>query len=375
MDDIARKYLKEILLALALLSAAATVFFVQKYPYFLAGEIPYDFYVTLINYNDFGFVKRGFLNTIFVSIGLDLTDKPTHLIVRGALMVALFGYGFYQIRKMALLHGKSHPIEIIFIAILLAMGPGGQMHFAKILIPHLALFLFYFIAIEYLFRSNAPNTILLSIISAIGVLQHEIWIFVSLPLLLVIHYDKTGHLKGPIVVAVTSAVTLLLCREFGNMSFTDEALFEKMTRHFPKMKTEYTINYEPHYFNTNIWTKTPKIEYERIFERRYEIFIPLFCMAKLALAKQCLDQSKSNHKWLWLSALSCVFLCFIFGTDYGRWSSYFVINSVLVFFYCFRNDPFVLNRKLMLFCLSFLVIFKPFYYNITYIFMPSQWLN
>ena len=118
-----------------------------------------------------------------------------------------------------------------------------------------------------------------------------------------------------------------------------------------------------------------RIEYERIIERRYEIFIPLFCLAKLALAKQCLEQSKSKYKWLWLSALGCVFLCFILGTDYGRWSSYFAINSVLVFFYFFRNEPFVINRKLMLFCLSFLVIFKPFYYNITYIFMPSQWLN
>ena len=227
LDDIARKYLKQILLALALLSAAATVFFVKKYPYFLAGENPYDFYVTLINYNDFGFVKRGLLNTIFVTLGIDLTDKPTHLIVRGTLMAALFGYGCYQMRRMAQLHGKSHPIEIIFVEFLLAVGPGGQMHFARIIIPHLALFLLYFITIEYLFRSKTPNTMLLCMISMIGVLQHEIWIIVSLPLLLVIHYDKTGKLKGPIVVAAMSAATLLLCRRFGNMSYSNDELFEK----------------------------------------------------------------------------------------------------------------------------------------------------
>ena len=375
LNGLAKKYLIQALSGLALLSAAATVFFVQKYPYFIGGDMPYDFYVTLINYHDFGFVKRGLLNSAFMTFGLDLTDKPTHIIVRSGLMIMLFGYGCFKIRQMSQLHGKSHPIEILFISILLAFGPGGQMHFAKILIPHLALFVLYFVALEYLFRSNKPSILVLSIFSIIGILQHEIWVFVSLPLLLVLLYDKTNSAKGPMAIAGASVITLLLCREFGNMSYSDEALFQKMTEHFPKMKTEYTINYSPHYFNTNIWTKNPKIEYVGLLKRKFEIFIPLFCFAKLALAKHILEQSNTKNKRLFLLALGAVFVCFLLGTDYGRWSSYFVINSVIVFLYCFSRTPFSIDRKLMLFCLSFLLIFKPFYYNITYIFRPSQWLN
>ena len=368
-----QKHIKTILLALATLSAVVAIYLIQKYPYFIGGDVPYDFYVTLINYNDFGFVKRGLLNSIFVTLGLDLTDKLTHIIVRSTLMILLFGYGAYHIRKIYRLHGERFPIEIIFICTLLTISPSGLLHLSKILIPHLFLFLIYFIAIEHLFRSHKPNVYLLTALSILGILQHEIWVFVSLPLLLVLLYDKTESLKSLIFMTVISFVVLMLCREFGNMSYTDRELYEKMIHHFPKMTTDYTIKYSPHYFNTNIWTKNPHIEYQRILERKHEVFIPLFCCVQLFLAQHILKKSNAKHSKFFILALSCVFACFIIGTDYGRWSAYFATNTILVFLYFFQKSPFSINRKLMLACLSFILIFKPFYYNITYYIIPSEW--
>ncbi len=167
-----------------------------------------------INYNDYGFVKRGFIGTLFKNIFGTFSIQAVNCLFALQLLLAIL-LTIYFLHKIRDKFNSSKSYLVFSLIILLS--PATFSHFVfdfgRLDLTITLVFLLQF----YLYKKNL--LIISSIVSCIGILTHEIYIIIfTFPLLIFVLHEN-NHRKDTFLslfkLMTLPAITTLLLYCFG----------------------------------------------------------------------------------------------------------------------------------------------------------------
>ena len=208
------KYFEESFWFIILSSVCISIFWLQKGLFFYEGKPThwYDIFINLINYQEFGFVKRAFYNSIFHFFDIDLSLYYHYAITRIFLIIVLYFTFISFVLNFKNLYKDKYKIEILFITALLFLSPGGILIYSRILICQIIPILVYIISLQILLKNQSYfNCIIISILSITAILQHESYILLSIPLLFTIGLHKKLSYFKLLILSISPYYNFFIC--------------------------------------------------------------------------------------------------------------------------------------------------------------------
>ena len=263
----------------------------------------------LINYELFGFVKKGLIGTFFNinQENLVFFSKTLSTLI---IIFSIFVYSLIVIDKN-LIKEKNY---LILFGISPFLFSNIGYDFGRL--DHFGIF---FILLLTLLIIKKKNIFLLEIISPILILIHEIHFFTTIIFLSYIQFKINRPAFIKLYVLFLSFIILLILHFYGDL---DQSLYNKYVNtyffikiYFQKTQIENALLWWIHLLDQRYTT----IFYRHIFNIILYLFLCFFI----------LKFSKNNFQNLLL--ISTYFLLFILGIDHSRFLSIFIINIVILF--------------------------------------------
>ena len=103
----------------------------------------------------------------------------------------------------------------------------------------------------------------------------------------------------------------------------------------------------------NPWNQKPEVTYNSFFNlfKNFDLLL-LFLFLHLIFIWKIIKYENWFYILCFLGIFIANLLMFLLGGDYGRWSSYFVLNTCFLAIYLFHQQAQRYNRKLMIILLS-----------------------
>jgi hypothetical protein len=273
----------------------------------------------LINYNDFGFVKRGLIGTIF---NIDYINyKPYSKII--ALTVVFFIVIIFllilnnveniQIKKFLLLLSFS---PFLFLQLGYDFGRFDQFGIA-------------FILLTFLFILKKKSIFILEVFAPFTILIHEIHFFSVVIFFIYIQIELKRKTLNICYVFLNSIIILIALFFFGGI---DDETYQNFVDKYWFIKVYFSNGHIESYmsFWSDVFKFNTTIFYRHLVSILIFIYLLFFFIKKI----------NSNK----LTILILFFLpCFIIGIDHARFLSLFIINIYLIFFLILINKKDVLK--------------------------------
>ena len=265
--------------------------------------------IFLINYELFGFVKKGLIGTIF-NINQENLAFFSKTLATIIIIFSIFIYSLVVIDKNLI---KEKKYLILFgISPFLFSNIGYD--FGRL--DHLGI---VFILLLTLLIIKKKDIFILEIVSPILILIHEIHFFTTIIFLSYVQFKINRTAFSKLYVLLLSFLVLLILHFYGDL---DQSLYNKYVNtysfikiYFQQTQIENTLLWWSYLFDQRYTT----ILYRHIFNIILYLFL---CFFILRFFKKKIQS---------LLLISTYFLLFILGIDHSRFLSIFIINIVMLF--------------------------------------------
>lgn len=308
-----------------------------------AGGVASDFKMLqyLFTYR-FEFLKRGFVGTIFDLLSIAPTKKFLFVfsVVCSNAIFLLMSNLFIKASE------SSSKKAFIWVLFLFALSPAAAWNlgyeFGRADILNLVIEL---IAITLVISKWKQAVLLIPLLIAVGILNHEAFIFLNFPIILTIILNELGNeiikrtaVFSSIVVAIVIGCSVML---FGNVTPQNVGILYSSVYHRPLPAQLPMVN--PFMIvTTNLETnvKYNMVQYLTFFSRSHYFAVFPLVGVYVYLYSRILDfQSLSKEKKLVFISPFLIFPMFLVSWDTYRWISIMIINMFVSFAYlCFRSS-------------------------------------
>ena len=293
----------------------------------------------LINYQG-GFVRRGLFGSIIYKLSHIFNLSPIVIIHISTL---LFFVSFLYLLK----DSKKYFSTVFLFSPIVSLAPLLGNYLVR---KDVSGIVAYAICTNLIIKNNKfPNFLLINLISCLSILNHESYVFYSVPSLLLLHFASSQNTleskdnfsktcKAIIFILPTVIVTLIVFYFKGN---NEIAL--KINESWLNLATIIPLKEFPHSFNPSgaigslSWTLTQGVSLPlstiKSFEGGGWIWIPAIWMLTIFICGQIFigDKNKLNRE-LKLNVLLIQFTfispLFLLGWDFGRWIFLWISSSI-----------------------------------------------
>ena len=293
----------------------------------------------LINYQG-GFVRRGLFGSIIYKLSHIFNLSPIVIIHISTL---LFFVSFLYLLK----DSKKYFSTVFLFSPIVSLAPLLGNYLVR---KDVSGIVAYAICTNLIIKNNKfPNFLLVNLISCLSILNHESYVFYSVPSLLLLHFASSQNTleskdnfsktcKAIIFILPTVIVTLIVFYFKGN---NEIAL--KINESWLNLATIIPLKQFPHSFNLSgaigslSWTLAQGVSLPlstiTSFEGGGWIWIPAIWMLTIFICGQIFigDKNKLNRE-LKLSVLLIQFTfispLFLLGWDFGRWIFLWISSSI-----------------------------------------------
>jgi len=317
------------LLSIFLLSLVLSKVFFTPIGYDSIGRM-FHYY---INYDDFGFIKRGLWGTFLHYLGLNnfIENKYVeYLVIYLAVSIAF-------IMSFWCFFNKNTPsqlsIQDICLAVIVVLSPSMFLHLGYSLGNFDLILLFIFlINIQMI---DQGKILIAALISSCAILIHEIYLLTSLPLLLWIVLEKY-NLKTSIkfsILPMISTVSLLL---WGKIEISKEAYLLQLEKISP-----YLLKRDGFFEMTSSVLDNINVGIASLSDPANWTWVPIVAIYVALIFTFLLnyvDQNKIKYFTLGIIACFVPLILSIVGNDVFRWVS-FVVFNLFIFMIINRKEP------------------------------------
>ena len=308
-----------------------------------------------LNYQEFGFIKRGFIGSV-INI---FTDNPTSLSIfiiscLVSVLTTVIFWSFIVNSSYHALNYKSRNIFFMLVALSPAifwqfgydLGRYDQINFSILIISLLL------IEKDKLFFS--------SVLCALALLIHEVFLFMFMPVIFFIVLDKykddtiTMLIKKLLFFLSLPVVTMLFITLYGKF----EPGIDILTDNLKETNAASVIALmEGPFSPLEVWVRSASDNFthtlkhfsvDQVYRTKgfiNSLFIGLFYLAFWVIFYYKLHKDNKIHFNLLSFAPFMSFPLYFIGTDYARWFSIIILNMCIVFLFKLRK-PIVNNVQI-----------------------------
>lgn len=291
-----------------------------------------------VNYFDFGFVKRGLVGSFYYLLFDELTQKSL-LIYQVSMLIVSLGMCFLFFKKIG--------YENSFLFLLFIISPATVMQFSSDLGRFDSLLLCFFLLSILCLK----NRYAFCFFSCLGVLTHEIYIFLFLPASFLLFLGQGKEIKGaskffkeaisePLLYAILCFILMVLL--FGKYEDGHSKFMLMLSQKMPVPE----LGDIPVHSSFWVWTRdiADNLNFTFIkFSQPILVTYYLVLLVGLGLYFKFLKVPLLKFHYLLIILTSLPM--FVLGTDWARWISLMYISIFVTFVYLNRNIEVTENKK------------------------------
>jgi hypothetical protein len=284
------------------------------------------------------FMKRGLMGTIFDIFSIQPTLKVIWFF--SLLFANIAFFLIYNLLKMLLKDLQNSNKWIIVLLFLFTISPATAWNFGyEAGRADLFNLVIELIIINIIIYNNRSIYFVIPFLLVVGILIHEAFLFMSIPVVLALLLDKFMNKQVPLSVMIGSfiaisctAVAILLYGKIdpGNLASMYESIYHKpLPEHLPTINTFMIVTSS---LSTNVLFTLR--EYFTFHVWKYFLAVlPLLASYIYIYFKPVNFASLSVEKKVLFLSPFLIFPMFIFGVDIYRWFSMILINMFIVTIY------------------------------------------
>jgi len=273
----------------------------------------------LINYNDFGFVKRGLIGTIF---NIDDNNYKFYSKIIALTVV------FFIVAIFLLIFKNVNNIQTKKFLLLLALSPFLFLQLGYDF-GRFDQFGIAFILLTFLFILKKKSIFILEVFAPFTILIHEIHFFSVVIFFIYIQVELKRKTLNIFYVFLSSIIILITLFFFGGI---DEQTYQNFINKYWFIKVYFSNSHIDGYifFWSDVFKFNTTIFYRHLVSILIFIYLLFFFIKKI-------NSNKLTILVLFFSP------CFIIGVDHARFLSLFIVNIYLIFFLILINKKSIIK--------------------------------